>query len=179
MLRIANLSSTGMCKKLHQKRNCNTRTDFLARMREHLVVTALQKQTDLIGMCDIDFRHFNETAFLELCSSCVPVSKQMEYLVLVSVDRRRRIYDTGSIEPQSAMRSMTGKHIRPVRVRSAFSGFGIYRADSIRMLNASYLAPFPSHVRSDQSRMGKMEHIRFNWRLRTLYVDPQGFRPLF
>jgi len=68
MLRIANLSSTGMCKKLHQKRNCNTRTptDFLARMREHLVVTALQKQTDLIGMCDIDFRHFNETAFLEL-----------------------------------------------------------------------------------------------------------------
>ena len=130
--------------------------------------------------CSIDFRHFNETAFLELFELRARLEADGVFaLVLVSVDRRRRIYDTGSIEPQSAMRSMTGKHIRPVRVRSAFSGFGIYRADSIRMLSASYLAPFPSHVRSDQSRMGKMEHIRFNWRLRTLYVDPQGFRPLF
>ena len=182
MLRIANLSSTGMCKKLHQKRNCNTRTDFLARMREHLVVTALQKQTDLIGMCDIDFRHFNETAFLELFELRARLEADGVFGVSIcrsSSKNLRHGFDRTTI---CDMRSMTGKHIRPVRVRSAFSGFGIYRADSIRMLNASYLAPFPSHVRSDQSRMGKMEHmehIRFNWRLRTLYVDPQGFRPLF
>ncbi len=88
-----------------------------------------------------------------------------------------RLYDVGAIIPESALSTIkSSKNI--VYVKSAFSGFGLYRTSSIRKYSARYDVPYPNHVRSSKNNMGQIEHIPFNLHFKKVLVYPL-FNPIY
>ncbi len=180
MLNVSNnTSSLSLCHlRARQARNCRARTELLASFRQRLLVAALVRKPTLLVMVDIDFVSFDADALVRLFQ--LRATLDADGVFGVSVNKRRgTLYDTGSVEPQSALSLMvmrTKNHSRPIRVRSAFSGFGLYSAASIVAHNASYLAPFSTRL--GRNGGGEIEHIRFNSRLTKLYVDVD-FRPVY
>lgn len=176
MLDVSSFSSLSLCRRAGQQRNCKARTYLLASLRQRLLEAALKRNTTLLVMVDIDFITFDDKALVRLFH--LHAALEADGVFGVSVNKRGGLlYDTGAVEPQSALSQMMSNHITPVRVRSAFSGFGIYSTAAIVTHNASYLAPFPARS-GRAAAAGDVEHVRFNARLAKLFVHPT-FRPVY
>jgi hypothetical protein len=173
MLDLNNEMSTQMCKNSNEY-NCNTRTQFLGKLRQKLVdiVKTDFYNYDYMMMCDLDFVHFD---FNEL-KNMIQISEYNNYDAIFGMslkydknNNHYKTYDTGAITPSSHRRIYTHsfkKRQTVTNVSSAFSGFGIYSIKQIIKKNANY------DIKSKQ-----IEHVNFNKNLNTYVYN--NFTPIF
>ena len=102
-------------------------------------------------MLDLDFVDFDETEFMNMFT-IIQNNKNIDAIFGMSVidNNRNFLYDVGAIMPSYKYPDIIfGSKL--VKVKSAFSGFGIYRMNSIIKNNVSY-----------NENTNNIEHIDFN-----------------
>lgn len=155
--------SVKLCKK-GEEYNCRKRTTFLGKLRQKSLDIALEYQSDAILMMDMDFVSFE---FGEL-SEMIELWKvhDADAIFGMSKTKDNKLYDTGAVVPEKSLRKIrTSSNI--VYVKSAFSGFGLYRTSSIRKYSARY-----------DLNSGEIEHIPFNLHFDKVLVYPL-FNPIY
>jgi len=147
--------------------NCALRTNRLAFLRQRVLERALEYQSDVLVMLDMDFVSFDMNNFFRMYDHFLS-DRQMDGIFGMSVlkSNPKVPYDIGAIRPCTRLLNILSE-ITLVSVHSAFSGFGVYRTCSIRRTHATYISP-----------TSDIEHVHFNSSLDKLYVYP-GFRPVY
>jgi hypothetical protein len=173
MLNLNNKISTQMCENSDQY-NCNTRTQFLGKIRQKLVdiVKSDFYNYDYMMMCDLDFIDFN---FNDL-KNMIKLSVYNNYDAIFGMSlkynktlKHYKPYDIGAMEPsyiKFLYSHFFKKNNTIIKVSSAFSGFGIYSIKQIIKKNANY------SITSKQ-----IEHVNFNKNLNTYVYN--NFTPIF
>lgn len=158
--------STELCNS-GENYNCALRTNRLAYLRQLVLDTALAYESDVIVMLDMDFVFFDPRDFFRMFEEFTTRS-YIDGIFGMSVLHSNSMipYDIAAIRPYIKLGSILSG-VRLVRVSSAFSGFGVYRTESIRKCKARYIAPKPD-----------IEHVYFNRHFKHLYVFP-SFRPVY
>jgi hypothetical protein len=148
--------------------NCDKRTRRLALLRQMVLDEAMKiESSDIIVMLDLDFNDFNDNDFVKMVSKL----HQNAFIngifgMSVFAQDPKVMYDTGAVIPMSKIIHIL--HNRPlVRVSSAFSGFGVYRAKYLRDMSIKY-----------DMQCSEIEHISFHKQMTGLYVF-SAFRPVY
>lgn len=172
-----NKNITGKFKKLNNKTsiqmcndgeaiNCNKRTRFLASLRQDVLNDSMSVPSDLTIMLDLDFNSFDKHELFKMIHKLYELNADgifgMSYTTTNNMP-----YDTGAVVCDSCFDQITSKKDSVVKVKSAFSGFGVYKTSSIIKYNASY-----------DLNTNTIEHISFNEHLKDLYVYT-SFNPLY
>ena len=174
--------STKLCNK-GDGYNCNKRTRFLASLRQKLLDKVIKdfNHFDYYLLLDFDFIHFDEKELLKflliftinnydgifpisLNSKCLDNTKKINYN-----NDKCSIYDYGAIN-NSIIKNRSIRHIQNnkiEKVKSAFSGFGLYSIKSIIKKNAKY-----------NLKCNTIEHIDFNKKFKKLYMY-HSFTPIY
>jgi len=156
-------SSIELCKL---KSNCKSRVRRLAHLRQIALENALDfKFAKHIIIIDMDFVHIDIDVFK---NEVWPKRHDADAVCGMSVrsDDITCPYDVGAIRPMNAIFPILTQS-EPVRVKSAFSGFCIYSADSLRQKSAKY-----------DLECNEIEHISLNKCLDNILVIPQ-FRVVY
>jgi hypothetical protein len=159
--------STELCKS-NEKYNCKLRVQRIAYLRNKVLEQAKQwKECNILIMLDLDFVDFDENEFMNMFT-ILQSYKNIDAIFGMSVidSNRNCLYDFGAITPKYKLVNIIFGD-RLVKVKSAFSGFGIYRMNSIIKNNVSY-----------NENTNNIEHIDFNKQLNNLYVYT-NFRPVY
>lgn len=161
------MSSTQLCDP-GEKWNCSKRTRRLAFLRQMVLDDALKcGDTDIIVMLDMDFVDFDKFTFLLMVEELNQnVNIDGIFGMSVHSDDKNVMYDTGAVVPKSCLLPIIHK-IPLVKVKSAFSGFGVYRTSVILKHNVKY-----------DLKCDNIEHIAFNYRIKNLYVFTK-FQPVY
>ncbi len=165
-LQLDGKHSTELCTR-GEPYNCLSRTQRLAALRQKVLSEALEWDSDVIVMLDMDFVDFQVTEFFNMMTVLWGDSK-MDGIFGMSVlqSNTKEPYDCGAVRPLHLLiQIVSGQQL--VRVQSAFSGFGVYRTKSIRDNKAFY----------DTTKSG-IEHISFNSFFDSLHVYTP-FRPIY
>ena len=162
--KINDLHSTKLCKDNILNYNCNTRTRFLASLRQELLEYSLKEPSDITLMCDLDFISFNDTELLRMVR--ILIDNNLDGVFGMSYSKGKE-YDTGAIRPydQNLIDKIVKGGTNIIQVDSAFSGFGVYSTKSITSKKAKY-----------NLNNNSIEHIDFNKYFDKLYVYP-NFKP--
>jgi hypothetical protein len=118
-------------------------------------------------MIDLDFVDFDDNEFMNMFT-ILQTYKNIDAIFGMSVisSNKNCLYDIGAITPRYKYKNIIyGDKL--IKVKSAFSGFGIYRMNSIIKNNISY-----------NENTDDIEHIDFNKQLNNLYVYT-NFRPVY
>lgn len=170
MLTLDGVSSLELCAD-GEEWNCTRRTRRLAYLRDKALALACASPVnyEYLVMLDMDFVSFDPTALFELFLY-MRDHPQVNGMFGMSVTEGGGAYDTGALITDDAADFDDVQYFRKryVPVRSAFSGFGVYRHSELQRVNASY-RPETVH---------EIEHIRFNGQLSHLVVDT-NFRPVY
>ena len=172
--------SLALCPPTIRAMNCARRLVLLASLRQRLIAMALDWHGwDVLVQVDIDFVDFVESDFVSMVALGHTLNASAIFGTSVKVNGSRtwnggqNFYDTGAVVPQDALNAMMDRCL--TRVRSAFSGFGVYYASPLRSVR-----PPPGYKPSHLARSrAQTEHETFHASLRRagpLLVDPR-FRP--
>jgi hypothetical protein len=159
--------STELCKS-NEDYNCKLRTRRLAYLRNKVLEQAKQwKECNILIMLDLDFVDFDENEFMNMFT-ILQNDKNIDAIFGMSViaTNKNYLYDFGAIRPIYKCINIIFSDVL-VKVTSAFSGFGIYRMNSIITNNILY-----------NENTNDIEHIDFNKQLNNLYVYTK-FRPVY
>ena len=158
------LYSTQLCKS-SESHNCPKRIQRLAQIRNTLLDFVQYEHKfkgDYFVMMDIDFVYLPDPSELFLK---MEHHKTIDAIFGISLTTDYNFYDIGCITPWiSKIHIMLGFQ-KWIKVNSSFSGFGLYRWNSIQ------------NIRYDQHTTD-IEHISFNHKLSNLYVNTL-FNPLY
>ena len=155
--------STKLCKDTIINYNCNTRTRFLASLRQELLEYSLKYLSDITLICDLDFVSFNENELLKMIR--VLIDNDLDGIFGMSYSNKKP-YDIGAINPKWTIPTIViGGNNIIIPVNSAFSGFGVYSTNSVTSKKANY-----------NLNNNSIEHIDFNKYFDKLYVYP-NFKP--
>lgn len=160
--------SSSLCK---HRRNCAKRVRRIAYLRQKVLDSVMNSgiEYDYICMLDMDFLDFDSNHLLNMfeymethrdVDGIFGMSNTKHYLTIP--------YDMGAIRPMYKIPQIGFKFTRYVQVKSAFSGFGIYRYSSIINNSARY----------DSKHINDIEHIYFNSHFNKLIVDTH-FNPMY
>lgn len=159
--------STELCK-LNEAYNCKLRVRRIAYLRNKVLEQAKQwKECNILIMLDLDFVDFDDNEFMNMFT-ILQLYKNIDAIFGMSVisNDKNFLYDCAAITPRYKLVNIIFSD-RLVKVKSAFSGFGIYRMNSIIKNNVSY-----------NENTNDIEHIDFNNQLNNLYVYT-NFRPVY
>lgn len=159
------LHSRELCKK-GEKWNCTSRVRRIASIRNKVLVLARENNFDgdYLVMLDLDFDTIPDPSKLfEKMNS----DKNIDGIFGTSITNKQKFYDLGAVLPKTAGKMMTIMlgYKKWVPVKSAFSGFGLYRWDSIK--NNRY-----------NENTSDIEHIDFNLLLKNCLVNT-NFNPFY
>jgi len=158
-------SSLELCKKGGQY-NCVSRVQRLAKIR-NMVLDLVRENNydgDYLVMLDLDFEHIPDPSKLfEKINS----DEDIDAIFGMSITNKDKFYDTAAIQPYTYIKrfSIALGYNNWVSVKSAFSGFGLYRWNSIK------------HNKYNENTKN-IEHIDFNKQLNNCLVKP-NFNPLY
>jgi hypothetical protein len=144
---------------------CKLRVRRIAYLRNKVLEQAKQwKECNILIMLDLDF---DDNEFMNMFT-ILQLYKNIDAIFGMSVisNDRDYLYDCGAITPRYKLVNIIFGD-RLVKVKSVFSGFGIYRMNSIIKNNVSY-----------NEDTNEIEHIDFNNQLNNLYVYT-NFRPVY
>lgn len=164
--KISNKYSIDMCKSMFDI-NCNKRTSFLGMLRQYVLDMSLKWDSDLTVMLDMDFVYFNKTDFLKM----VTKMKKYKANAIFGMSYNNPFfnfyvpYDWGAVRDFYKLIPILFSN-NLVKVKSAFSGFGVYNTKYIRNKNIKYDGRYD------------LEHISFNTQIDNVYVDPK-FNPIY
>jgi len=160
--------STSLCKR---RKNCLKRIRRLAYLRQKVLDSVLNSGIDYDYMCmlDMDFLKFDSDHLINMFEY-MEQNKDVDGMFGMSFATHYLTmpYDIGAVKPMYKIPQIGLKLSRYVRVKSAFSGFGIYRYSSIIKNSASY----------DIKYIDDIEHIYFNSHFNKLIVDTY-FNPMY
>jgi hypothetical protein len=163
--KLNNKTSFTMCNK-DEGINCSKRTRFLASLRQEVLNNSMSTTSDLTVMLDLDFSSFDKNDLFKMINKLYELNADgifgMSYSTTYNL-----VYDLDAIVCDSCVDKIKNKTDIIVKVKSAFSGFGVYKTSSIKKYNASY------DLNTDTC-----EHISFNKHLKDLYVYTL-FNPLY
>ena len=160
---ITEKQSIDMCGTLNF--NCNKRTRFLASLRQDVLNNSMNTPSDLTVILDLDFVSFDKKQFLKMIGILYSIDADaifgMSYHFFGLLQ-----YDLGAVIPMNIdmLIKLYSKN-RVLDVKSAFSGFGVYRTDRIKKYKAKY------DLNTDT-----IEHISFNKYFNKVYIYT-SFRP--
>jgi hypothetical protein len=160
--KINDKHSTKLCKDTITDYNCNTRTRFLASLRQELLEYSLKYLSHITLICDLDFVSFDESELLKMVR--VLIENNLDGIFGMSYSNGI-LYDTGAINPTWIIPIIVFGGNNIIQVNSAFSGFGMYSTKSITSKKAKY-----------NLNNNSVEHIDFNKYFDKLYVYP-NFKP--
>jgi hypothetical protein len=147
-------------------KNCNSRTRFLASLRQELLNKSMDYPSDLTIMIDMDFVSFDTSELIKMINKLTEL--HADGIFGMSYTTINTPYDTGSIKPSTILLNPAlYKKNNVIKVDSAFSGFGVYNTESIKKYHAEY---------SDNAV--NIEHIHFNKQLKKLYIYT-SFNPIY
>ena len=150
------------------RHNCVARVRRLAYLRNRLIDLmehgAAAYDCDICIMLDMDFVHIDPAQFAVSVQYLV-ANPRVDGVFGMSYTPEGCAYDVGAVRPAAALLPIYLQWHQWVRVRSAFSGVGIYRWASLR------------RCRYDEQTNG-IEHISLNASLRRLCVNSR-FTPTF
>lgn len=161
--------SLRLCKSTEPV-NCNKRTRLLATLRQTVLTLSLLYDSDITLMTDCDFKSFDQRGLVDMTNLFIKEKYDgifgMSYKDGDMYDRDAIVtYDNQKInDVYDKIRKETPE---TVRVKSAFSGFGIYNTTSIKNKKAEY-----------NLENTDIEHIDFNKCLDKLYIYTK-FKPLY
>ena len=164
--KLNNKTSIAMCIEDGQHVNCNKRTRFLASLRQEVLNNSMSTPSDLTIILDLDFSSFNTSELFKMINKLYELNADGIFGMSYSTSNNNP-YDTGAIVCDSCFDQIITKKDTIVKVKSAFSGFGVYKTSSIKKYNASY------DLNTDT-----IEHISFNKHFKDLYVYTL-FNPLY
>jgi len=163
-LKLDGLHSTNLCKN-NINVNCSKRTRRLAYLRNLVLEQAkLWSDCDYLIMLDLDFIDFNKKEFKNMFT-IINNNSNINGIFGMSVNKNKHYYDTGAIRPENKIFNLMISNKKLIKVKSAFSGFGIYKMKSIR--NIKY-----------NIKTNEIEHIDFNKKLKNLYIYTP-FNPIY
>jgi hypothetical protein len=149
---------------------CKKRVRRLAYIRQQGLNSVLQSgiSYDYICVADLDFVYVDLDGFVDMLDY-MESNKNVDGIFGMSVIRGINLpYDYGPIKPLHKIVPICLKLNRHVTVKSAFSGFGLYRTSSILKTSANY----------DYENITNIEHIYFNSHFDKLVVDTH-FNPIY
>jgi glycosyltransferase involved in cell wall biosynthesis len=144
--------------------NCKQRTTFLAKIRQKVLDHALEIESDLIVVLDMDFISFNDNDFTNMLTRFNTLDS--DGIFGMSYTPGGAPYDIGAVYPYYKVFMIKYKNSQLISVKSAFSGFGVYRTSAIR------------HKLPQYDGSSGIEHNHFNYQLSNLYVFP-SFQPIY
>tara|TARA_Y100000389_G_C17458106_1_gene519586 strand:+ start:242 stop:1084 length:843 start_codon:yes stop_codon:yes gene_type:complete len=155
--------STELCKK-GESYNCKNRVQRIASLRNKVFELANKKKYngDYFVMIDLDFESIPNTFEL---FDMMNRNECIDAVFGMSLTQHGDYYDYGAIRPDISTLRIMLSYEHWVRVKSAFSGFGLYRWKSIR------------RNRYNEST-SEIEHIDFNKKLNLCLVNTK-FRPVY
>jgi len=160
--------SSSLCKG---RRNCLKRIRRIAYLRQKVLDSVLNSgiNYDYVCMLDMDFLDFN-SEHLGNIFEYMEQNRDIDGMFGMSFATHylNIPYDIGAVKPMYKIPQIAFKFSRYIQVKSAFSGFGIYRYSSILKKSAKY----------DIKYIDDIEHIYFNSHFDKLVVDTH-FNPLY
>ena len=163
-LKLDGKHSTELCK--NDEINCSNRTRRLAFIRNQVLNQAKQwKECKYMIMLDLDFIDFDMKE-LHNMFNIIKRNKDINGIFGMSITNKGCLYDVGALKPSYKVIEIYLKK-RLVKVKSAFSGFGIYKMKYIINNNLNY-----------NEKTNQIEHIDFNKQIKNLYVY-SNFRPIY
>jgi len=167
-LELSGESSVELCRGAASY-NCQARTSFLASLRQRVLERALGWEgCTAVLMLDLDVVRFESAGPLRLLRLIERTGADGAFgmSVVDGCDGPACYYDTGALRAsERAKQRIAGGQV--AAVRSAFSGFGMYAAASLRCTGARY-----------DTQADGIEHLAFNRVLGYLVVDG-SFRPVY
>ena len=146
--------------------NCALRCRRLAYLRNNVLNKAKEwKVCNYIIMLDLDFIDFDQTEFINMFN-LLKKNNNINGIFGMSVNKNNKLYDGGAVESYLNLFYILMEQ-KLVKVYSAFSGFGIYKAQILINNNIEY-----------NLLTTKIEHIDFNKQINNLYVYSY-FRPIY
>ena len=163
-LKLDGKHSTQLCK--NDEINCSNRTRRLAFIRNQVLNQAKKwKECKYMIMLDLDFIDFDMKE-LHNMFNIIKRNKDINGIFGMSITNKGCLYDVGALKPSYKVIEIYLKK-RLVKVKSAFSGFGIYKMKYIINNNLNY-----------NEKTNQIEHIDFNKQIKNLYVY-SNFRPIY
>ena len=163
-LKLDGKHSTELCK--NDEINCSNRTRRLAFIRNQVLNQAKQwKECKYMIMLDLDFIDFDMKE-LHNMFNIIKRNNDINGIFGMSITNKGCLYDVGALKPSYKVIEIYLKK-RLVKVKSAFSGFGIYKMKYIINNNLNY-----------NEKTNQIEHIDFNKQIKNLYVY-SNFRPIY
>lgn len=164
-LKLDGKHSTQLCKN-DDEYNCSNRTRRLAFIRNQVLNQAKKwKECKYMIMLDLDFIDFDMKE-LHNMFNIIKRNKDINGIFGMSITNKGCLYDIGALKPVYKLIEIYLKK-RLVKVKSAFSGFGIYKMNHIINNNVKY-----------NEKTNNIEHIDFNKQIKNLYVY-SNFRPIY
>ena len=163
-LKLDGKHSTELCK--NDEINCSNRTRRLAFIRNQVLNQAKKwNECKYMIMLDLDFIDFDMKE-LHNMFNIIKRNKDINGIFGMSITNKGCLYDVGALKPSYKVIEIYLKK-RLVKVKSAFSGFGIYKMKYIINNNLNY-----------NEKTNQIEHIDFNKQIKNLYVY-SNFRPIY
>lgn len=149
--------------------NCKKRTRRLAYIRNIVLNQAKKwKECNYMIMLDLDFIDFDKKIFYDMFN-IIKNNTNIDGIFGMSVtkDDNKCIYDVAAIKPYKNILNVINDEDKLIKVKSAFSGFGIYRMQTLIDNNIEY-----------NIKTNDIEHIDFNKNINNLYIYTP-FRPIY
>lgn len=158
-LKIDGLYSTDLCKNKNKNKiiyNCSKRLRRLAYLR-NIVLNQIKLwfECNYVITLDLDFIDFDKNEFINMFN-IINNNSNIDGIFGMSIDQNNYLYDLAAIKPFYKIINIINRY-KLIKVKSAFSGFGIYRMNSIRYINYN-------------TKTNSIEHIDFNKKIKNLYV---------
>jgi hypothetical protein len=164
-LKLDGKHSTNLCKN-NNVYNCSNRTRRLAFIRNQVLNQAKKwSECNYMIMLDFDFMYFDMKELYNMFN-IIKNSKNINGIFGMSVSHKKCLYDGGAVKPTYKLIEIYFNKIL-VKVKSAFSGIGIYKMKYIIDNNLNY-----------NEKTNQVEHIDFNEKIKNLYVY-SNFRPVY
>jgi len=168
---ITEKTSEQMCNTINLlgitlNKNCNSRTRFLAYLRQELLNKSMDYPSDLTIIIDMDFVLFDTSELIKMINKLTEL--HADGIFGMSYTTKNTPYDIGAIKPITVLLNPAlYKKNNIIKVESAFSGFGVYNTESIKNYHAEY-----------SKNTDNIEHIYFNKQFKNLYIYT-SFNPIY
>lgn len=173
-LNLNNSYSTELCE--NDIYNCPKRTILLGTLRQKSLDICYKYKSDIILMLDMDFISFDYDKLFKMFT--LFEEYKADAIFGMSKNKNGDIYDWGAVIPRTTLEDIKNHRNNIIKVKSAFSGFGIYRTDSIKKYYARYDIKFPDELVNITKDSGQIEHIPFNLHFKLVFVYP-FFNPIY